>query len=85
MLAVAARPAPAAGVHCPALVLNADHRPLQANGVESVLVGSSLYPTFPFEVRGAREQAAESQRLIEEARAAGPAAAEEAERATEPQ
>jgi 5-methylcytosine-specific restriction endonuclease McrA len=28
VLAAAARPAPAAGVHCPALVLNADHRPL---------------------------------------------------------
>ena len=28
MLAAAARPAPAPGAHCPALVLNADHRPL---------------------------------------------------------
>lgn len=56
---------------------------LVSNGIEVVLMGSSSLPTFPFEVRVPHEQAEQARQLIEEARASGPAAAEEAERATE--
>lgn len=59
------------------------HSILEANGIEAVLIGSQSLPTFPFEVRVPHEQAEEAKRLIEEARASGPAAAEEAEKATE--
>lgn len=56
---------------------------LEANGIEAVLMGSSSLPTFPFEVRVPHDQAGEARKLIDEARASGPAGAEEAERATE--
>lgn len=56
---------------------------LEANGVAAVIVGDSVLPNFPFEVRVAREQAERAKALVEEARAAGPAAADEAELAGE--
>jgi hypothetical protein len=59
------------------------HSVLQSNGIEAVLIGSSSLPNFPFEVRVPHEQVDEANALIEEARASGPAAAEEAEKATE--
>ena len=58
---------------------------LDANGIESVLVGSSSLPTLPFEVQVARDHVERARQVIDEARAAGPAAAEEAEQATEQQ
>lgn len=56
---------------------------LTAAGIEAVLVGSSSLPTFPFELRVPHEFAAEARRVIEVAKAMGPASAEAEERATE--
>ena len=56
---------------------------LEANGVAAVIVGDSVLPNFPFEVRVAREQLERAKALLEEARRAGPAAADEAELAGE--
>ena len=56
---------------------------LEANGIAAVIVGDSVLPNFPFEVRVAREQADRARALVEEASKAGPAAAEEAELAGE--
>lgn len=58
---------------------------LEDGGIATVLVGNSVLPNLPFEVQVAKDQAANARRLIAEAEAAGPAAAEEAERATENQ
>ena len=56
---------------------------LEANGIAAVIVGDSVLPNFPFEVRVAREQADRAKALMEEASKAGPAAADEAELAGE--
>lgn len=56
---------------------------LEAGGIASVLVGDSVLPNLPFEVRVAKEQAETARALVEEAIQAGPAAAEEAELQTE--
>lgn len=55
------------------------HSMLEANGITAVMVGSSSLPNLPFEVKVPREKAQQALSLIEEAKAAGPAAAEEAE------
>jgi hypothetical protein len=55
---------------------------LEANGVNAI-VDVSPYASFSQEVRVAREHATRAKRLIADAIAAGPAAAEEAERETE--
>jgi hypothetical protein len=52
---------------------------LDSNGIAAVLVGDSVLPNFPFEVRVARDQAARARVLIADAETIGPAAAEEAE------
>jgi regulator of protease activity HflC (stomatin/prohibitin superfamily) len=56
---------------------------LEANGIAAVIVGDSVLPNLAFEVRVAREQVERAQSLLAEARAAGPAAADEAEQASE--
>jgi hypothetical protein len=56
---------------------------LDSNGIATVLVGDSVLPNFPFEVRVARDQVDRARLLIADAEAVGPAAAEEAERASE--
>jgi len=56
---------------------------LDSNSIEAVLVGDSVLPNFPFEVRVAHDQAQRARILIAEAEDVGPAAAEEAERASE--
>ena len=56
---------------------------LDASDIPSVVVGASLLPNLPFEVRVPRAYLEEAQRVIRESQAAGPAAAEEAERASE--
>jgi Putative prokaryotic signal transducing protein len=56
---------------------------LEANGIAAVIVGDSVLPNFPFEVRVAREQADRAKALMQEASQAGPAAADEAELAGE--
>jgi hypothetical protein len=57
---------------------------LDSNGIAAVLVGDSVLPNFPFEVRVAHDQAARARLLIADAEKTGPAGAEEAERASEP-
>jgi hypothetical protein len=56
---------------------------LDSNGIAAVLVGDSVLPNFPFEVRVARDQVERARSLIADAEEIGPAAAEEAERASE--
>jgi putative signal transducing protein len=56
---------------------------LDSNGIAAVLVGDSVLPNFPFEVRVARDQVDRARALIADAESVGPAAAEEAERASE--
>ncbi len=56
---------------------------LDANDIAAVLVGDSVLPNFAFEVRVARDQAERARILIADAEKIGPAAAEEAERASE--
>ncbi|MGI8742651.1 MAG: putative signal transducing protein [Bryobacteraceae bacterium] len=56
---------------------------LESNGIAAVIVGDSVLPNLAFEVRVAREQVERAKTLLEEARRAGPAAADEAERAGE--
>jgi len=53
---------------------------LDAEGIPSVLVSSSPYPSLPFEVRVPKERIEEARKAIAEAEEAGPLAAEEAER-----
>ncbi len=57
---------------------------LDSSGIAAVLVGDSVLPNFPFEVRVAHDQAQNARVLIADAEKTGPAGAEEAERATEP-
>jgi hypothetical protein len=56
---------------------------LESNGISTVLVGDSVLPNFPFEVRVAHDQVDRARILIADAEQTGPAAAEEAERASE--
>jgi len=59
------------------------HSLLEAAGVPSVVVGPTVIPSLEFRVDVPRDQLEEAQRVVEEARAAGPEAAEEAEAASE--
>ena len=56
---------------------------LGAAGIEAVINGSAQLPSVPFEVLVRRDQMIEARKVIAEALASGPAAAEEAERAGE--
>ena len=56
---------------------------LDSNGIPTLLVGASQYPNLGFEVLVPRGKVKEAQRLIEEAKAAGPAAAAAGELASE--
>lgn len=56
---------------------------LDASNIPSVLVGVSAIPNLPFGVKVPQSYAAQAQTALEEARSAGPSAAEEAEQATE--
>jgi hypothetical protein len=56
---------------------------LESNDIAAVLVGDSVLPNFPFEVRVAHEQADRARTVIADAEKTGPASAEEAERASE--
>lgn len=59
------------------------HSLLEAAGIPAVIVGSSSLPNLPFEVQVPHDHVEDARRRIAEAEAAGPAAAEEAERALE--
>src|SRR5690242_4847914 len=56
---------------------------LEANGIPAVVVGPHILPNLEFQVQVPEHLAAEAQRLIVEASAAGPEAAAEAEAASE--
>ena len=56
---------------------------LDANGIPSMLMGAPQYPNLPFYVKVPRFSAEQAREVLLEARAAGPEAAEEAERASE--
>jgi hypothetical protein len=55
------------------------HSLLEANGIESAVVGPSTLPNVEFQVQVPRSQKDDAERVMVEAREAGPAAAEEAE------
>ena len=59
------------------------HGMLEANGIESTVVGPSTIPSVEFQVQVPRSQLAEAEKLLADARETGPAAAEEAEAAQE--
>jgi hypothetical protein len=50
---------------------------LEGAGIATVLVGDSILPNLPFEVRVARDRTEEARRIIEEARAGGAGAADQ--------
>lgn len=52
---------------------------LEANGIAVVMVGDSVLPNLAFEVRVARDRAAQARQMIAEAEAEGRLAAEEGE------
>jgi hypothetical protein len=52
---------------------------LEANNITAVVVGDSVLPILPFEVRVAKQDVARAQALIEELTEGGPEAAEQAE------
>jgi hypothetical protein len=56
---------------------------LRANDIGSVIVGNTVLPILEFQVQVPKSQIQEAERLLAEARAAGPDAAAEAESATE--
>ena len=56
---------------------------LEGAGIATIMVGDSVLPNLGFEVRVAKEHAERARELLREAQASGPAAADEAERATE--
>jgi hypothetical protein len=62
---------------------NAIHGILTASGIPSVVVGASPLPSLSFQVQVPRAAVKEAERLVDEARAAGPDAADEAEAASE--
>jgi hypothetical protein len=62
---------------------NAVNALLQANGFPSIVVGTSQIPVFEFQVQVPRALLEEARHVVEQAKEAGPAAALEAERATE--
>jgi putative signal transducing protein len=59
------------------------HGVLEANGIESIIVGTSSLPVLEFEVQVSKDNLEEARRILAAAQAAGPAAAAEAEAASE--
>jgi len=59
------------------------HAILEANGVPSLVRGDRVIPSLEFQVLVPRANLEEAERLLAEARAAGPAAADEAEASSE--
>ncbi|HLJ49760.1 MAG TPA: DUF2007 domain-containing protein [Bryobacteraceae bacterium] len=56
---------------------------LESNGIAAVMMGNSVLPNLPFEVRVAKENLARALEIIEEFRRTGPEAAESAEAESE--
>jgi 2-keto-3-deoxy-L-rhamnonate aldolase RhmA len=61
------------------------HSVLEANGIPSILVGPASLPSLEFQVQVSEERLADAVHAVAEARAAGPAAAAEAELESEKQ
>jgi hypothetical protein len=59
------------------------HSVLESESIPSVVIGPSVIPSLEFQVRFPRRHLEEAEKIIADARAAGPAAAEEAEAAEE--
>ena len=59
------------------------HALLESEGIPSVVVGPSVIPSLEFRVEVPRQNLEEAGRVVAEARAAGPSAADEAEAASE--
>jgi hypothetical protein len=59
------------------------HAILQAEGIPSMVVGASVIPSLEFQVQVPRENLEQAEKVIADAQAAGPEAANEAEAATE--
>ena len=59
------------------------HGVMQANGIQSIVVGTSTLPVLEFEVQVPKEKLEEAQRILAEAQATGPEGAAEAEAAGE--
>jgi Putative prokaryotic signal transducing protein len=59
------------------------HALLEAEGIPSVVVGPSVIPSLEFRVEVPSERLEEAEQIVANAREAGPAAAEEAEAASE--
>jgi hypothetical protein len=55
------------------------HSVLEANGIPSILIGPASLPSLEFQVQVSEERLADAVQAVAEARAAGPAAAAEAE------
>ena len=62
---------------------NAIHSVLEANGIPSIVVGTSQIPVFEFQVQVPGDLLPDAQRVLDEAKAAGPEAALEAEQSSE--
>jgi hypothetical protein len=58
---------------------------LEANGIPTVSTGDSVQPELPITLRVPRDQLEQARRIIAEAQAAGPAAADAAEAESDPQ
>lgn len=56
---------------------------LEASDIAAIVVGDSVLPNFPFEVRVAKENAERARQLIDDYVQGGPEAAEQAERESE--
>jgi regulator of protease activity HflC (stomatin/prohibitin superfamily) len=65
------------------LEANNIHFVLEAAGIPSALIEPSVIPSLEYQVQVPRADAAEAERVLAEARAAGPEAAAEAEAASE--
>jgi hypothetical protein len=62
---------------------NAIHGVLEASGIPSIVVGTPQIPSLEFQVQVPKSRLEEAERVLAEAKEAGPAAAVEAERAGE--
>ena len=62
---------------------NAIHSLLEANEIPSIVVGTAQIPSLQFQVHVPKARLVEAQKVLADAREAGPSAALEAERATE--
>jgi hypothetical protein len=62
---------------------NAIQALMEASGIPSILVGAPQIPSLEFQVQVPKARLAEAERVLAEAREAGPAAAAEAEQAGE--